>query len=427
MIPAAVVASIVQKTNEYPRIRPADAPASVLYGGAHLFREGMFQKLGALARATFEGYVRSASDVVAVVGEAHAERAESIRARVAGKLSRAPLEDVRIDFEDGYGVRSDADEDADATRTGELLARALPDAPRFVGVRVRAFDRATSARAARTLLRVFEGLDAKTIPPRFVVTLPKVRGVADVAAFVELLDLVEEDRGLAAGTIGLELLVETPTALVDRDGAFGLPRLLDAGAGRVRSVHLGAYDLLSLLDVAGHAQHLAHPHCDAARFFMLAAAHGRARVVDGATTRLPLPKHKGAALGDAEARENLLLVQEALALHASNVGRALENGIHQGWDLHPSQLVARYLAMAAHYEEGLASSSARLRAFVGEAARATREGQTFDDAATAEGLLVFFARGIASGMLDRDDVLPTGLGVDEITTLDFPSIVARRG
>ncbi len=30
------------------------------------------------------------------------------------KLRREPVEDFRIDFEDGYGARSDADEDATA-------------------------------------------------------------------------------------------------------------------------------------------------------------------------------------------------------------------------------------------------------------------------------------------------------------------------
>ena len=31
--------------------------------------------------------------------------------RVAAKLEREPVEDFRIDFEDGYGTHSDADED----------------------------------------------------------------------------------------------------------------------------------------------------------------------------------------------------------------------------------------------------------------------------------------------------------------------------
>jgi len=427
VIAEARLARVLARTLSYPRVRPTDAPASVLYGGAHLFQATTFSKLAALARGTFAAHIEGTSDVLAVVGEAYAEHADRIRERVARKLERAPLEDVRIDFEDGYGVRSDDDEDRDASKVGTLLAERLADPPRFVGVRVRAFDRATSARAARTLLRVFESLDATSLPRGFVVTLPKVRSATDVEAFVELLSLVEEDRGLPHGALGLELLIETPSALVDGRGAHGLPHLLDAGQGRVTSVHLGAYDLLSLLDVAGHAQHLAHPHCASARFFMLAAAHGRARVVDGATTRLPLPKHRGEGLGAAVRIENHLLVLDALSVHAANVTSALESGIHQGWDLHPSQLVARYLAMAAHYEAGLAESCARLRAFVAKAAQATRAGQTFDDAATAEGLLVFFARGLASGMLTAEDVAPSGLLAEDIRTLDFPAIVAQRG
>ena len=426
MIDDRALAAILARTSDYPRPRREDAPASVLYGGAHLFQEKTFTKLAAIARSTFATYVREAADVVAVVGESGRPHASAILARVARKLEKSPLEDVRVDFEDGYGVRPDAEEDRDATRVGALLATSIADAPRWVGVRVRAFDRTTSARAASTLVKVLAGLSAATLPRGFVVTLPKVRGVVDVEAFVDLLDLVEADRGLPRGTIGLELLVETPSALVDSRGAITIPALLDAGEGRVTSVHLGAYDLLSLLDVAGHAQHLAHPACGATRFLMLAAAHGRARVVDGATTRLPFPKHRGEGLGTTELAENRATMLEALGVHAANVTAALANGIHQGWDLHPAQLVGRYLAMAAHYETGLASSCARIRGFVEKAAQATRAGQVFDDAATAEGLLVFFARGLGSGMLTEADVVPTGLTAADVTTLDFPAIVARK-
>ncbi len=102
--------------------------------------------------------------------------AKDVRRRVNEKLGREPIEDLRIDFEDGYGVRDDAEEDAAARAAGELAGR-LP-VP-FVGLRCKSLEAPTRRRAVRTL-RVF--LDALgTLPPGFVVTLPKVSAVEQVA------------------------------------------------------------------------------------------------------------------------------------------------------------------------------------------------------------------------------------------------------
>ncbi len=425
-IPRDAIARILGKTRDYVRPERPDAPLSVLYGGAQLFTDQTFAKLGKLATRAFSEHVRNDDDVCAIVGEALRPLAQAVRERVAEKLATRPLEDVRIDFEDGYGVRSGADEDADAARVGQVLGTALRDAPRWLGIRVKAFDRATSARAARTLERVFQGISQDTLPKGFVVTLPKVQRADDVRAFVELLGLVEEDRSLGAGSIGLELMIETSSALVSQSGAFAIPELLAAGAGRVTSLHLGAYDLLSACDVGASAQSLGHPICTAARSLMVLSANGRARVVDGATTRLPLPKHRGENLGEATLHENHVAMLEAFGEHAQNVTAAHRTGIHQGWDLHPAQLVARYLATSAYYLGSLEASAARLRGFVEQAARATAAGQTFDDAATAEGLVAFFAAGLSSGMLREEDTRATGLLPQEFRAHDFSAMVARR-
>src|SRR4051794_5634836 len=45
-----------------------------------------------------------------------------ITARVTAKLAREPIEDLRIDFEDGYGTRDDDEEDAAAEATARALA-----------------------------------------------------------------------------------------------------------------------------------------------------------------------------------------------------------------------------------------------------------------------------------------------------------------
>ncbi len=429
-IPADALGRLLARTQDLPRLESRadaiDPPLSVLYGGAHLFSDATFEKLGKIAARAFAEHIRNDDDVCAVTSERARPFAGEIRARVSEKLARSPLEDVRIDFEDGYGVRSAEDEDRDADRVGEVLAKAGPAAPRWVGIRVKAFDRHTCARAARTLTRVLESLGPDTLPKGFVVTLPKVRRAHDVRAFVELLGLVEADRGLPRGAIGLELMIETPEALFTDAGNVAYPSLLEAGNGRVTSLHLGAYDLLSLCDVGATAQALDHPICTMARSLMVLAVGGRGgkvRVVDGATTRLPLPIHRDgsrhAPLGDTAIRENHDAILDALRAHAKNVDSALRVGIHQGWDLHPAQLAARYMATSAYYLEALEASAARLQGFVAQAARATALGQTFDDAATAEGLLAFFTRGLGSGMLLERDVAATGLTIAELGRRTF--------
>ena len=403
---------VARATRAAPSPAAANAPVSVLYGGAHLFRAGAVEKLGDLARRAFAAHVASDDDVCAIVGEGARSVAAAVRERVERRLVVRPLDDLRVDFEDGYGARSEADEDGDAARAGEALgeyARATRAGARRVprlGIRTKAFDGDTGARAARTLLTVLGGL-GDDVPPGFVVTLPKVRAARDVALFCELLALAEGELGQARGAVGLELMIETPEALVDASGAAALGALVRAGEGRVTSVHLGAYDLLSSLGVSASAQSLQSPLCGAARALMLLAVAGTgARVVDGATTRLPLPLHRGDALGDAQRAENRAAIQGALGEHAANVRAALDVGVHQGWDLHPAQLVGRYLAVYTHYLTGLAAARARLETFAAQAARASATGQAFDDAATVHGLLGFFRRGRAAGALLESEAPP---------------------
>lgn len=117
------MADLVARTTRAEAATPGPpAPVSVLYGGAHLFRAGAIEKLGELARRAFEAHVASDDDVCAIVGESARPVASAVRARVAQRLRERPLDDLRVDFEDGYGARSEADEDLDAARVGEALA-----------------------------------------------------------------------------------------------------------------------------------------------------------------------------------------------------------------------------------------------------------------------------------------------------------------
>lgn len=335
-------------------------PVHVVYGGAHLFKSSTCEKLGELARRAATEYdLAGALSLPAEVAE-----------QVTAKLEREPIEDYRIDFEDGFGVRPDAEEDAAAVNAArEIQSAALP---RQFGIRIKA-----GARGLRTL-HLF--LDGFTPPAGFVVTLPKVASVAEVRALVEDLP----------GGIGIELMIETPQAVLH------MSEFVDACEGRCVGAHFGAYDYLASLGIA--AQDLQHPACDFARAQMLLQLAGTGVwLSDGATNVLPL---KGSN------------VQVAWKLHYDNTRRALYNGFYQGWDLHPAQIPARYAAVFSFFHEGMEAASDRLRNFVAAAAQATQVGGVFDDAATGKGLLNYFLRAGASGALVEND-----LPIDDLVKL----------
>jgi hypothetical protein len=162
----------------------------------------------------------------------------------------------------------------------------------------------------------------------------------------------------------------------------------------------------------------------------LALAGSGVRLSDGATTVLPLARHRapkeGPALAEALQRENRVAIRGACQLHFANVRRALESGLYQGWDLHPAQLPARYAAVYSFFLEGLAPATARLRNFLGEAAQATRVGEVFDDAATGQGLLEFFLRGLSCGALTEEEALGAGLSRAELEDRSFELLARGR-
>src|ERR1700722_11517018 len=93
-------------------------PVHVLYGGAHLFKPGTIRNLGSLALRSLDSYGGDAADFAKALG-IPADVAEAVHGRVRAKLQREPVEDYRIDFEDGYGVRSEAEESSEAVRTAQ--------------------------------------------------------------------------------------------------------------------------------------------------------------------------------------------------------------------------------------------------------------------------------------------------------------------
>jgi citrate lyase beta subunit len=348
-------------------------PIHTVYGGAHLFKSTTCGKLGALAQKAFSDYAPDAKTMAKVFGSTGIE--SLVHARVTEKLIREPIEDYRIDFEDGFGVRSDPEEDAAADNAAREVSTAVEAnaLPAMFGIRVKSFhSKATRARALRTLDRF---LSQATLPPNFVVTLPKITAPEQVSDLVRALQPYPNVR--------IEIMIETPGS------TFILPQLLEAAGGKCLAAHFGAYDYMASLGITAANQDLHHPACEFARSIMLASlAETGVWLVDGATNLLPFPPE----------------VHRAWKLHYDNIRHSLYNGFYQSWDLHPAQIPARLVAVYNFFLEGLPDASQRLRNFREQSEQATRVGAIFDDAATGRGLVNFFERAVRCGAIDPNDV-----------------------
>lgn len=413
----------------WPGDRPVPQPLHVLYGGAHLFRADSAARMGALALQALERWAPDAE----ALAEAFAlppALAARVHPRVRARLAAGPVQDQRLDFEDGYGFRPDDEEDAHAVAAATEVARGLVAgslAPRL-GIRVKALTPESTPRALRTLGRFLRALAAATggrLPPGFVVTLPKVTLTEQVATLAAALGTLEDELGLPR--VGMELMIEAPQALIDADGRCPIGDWLRAGEGRVEACHIGTYDLTAALGVTAACQHLHHPAAAWARRVLQAALAGTGVwVVDGATTVLPVPPHRGEGLSPAQAAENRAAVHRAWRRAAADIRGSLAEGFYAGWDLHPAQLVSRYVAVQAFFLEALDPAAERLRHFLAHAARATRVGDAFDDAATGQGLLNFFARAVDCGAIGPEEVAATGLTLEEVRARSFLRVVEAR-
>ncbi|WP_051386310.1 DUF6986 family protein [Actinokineospora inagensis] len=298
--------------------------------------EDLPSRWGALAAAALAEHAPDAAALAGIVGLPPAI-AETVYERVRGKLATDPVEDVRIDL----SRREHDTGDIDALRAAVLLGRwCLPEA----GIRVRPFAAAESfRRAVRSLDLVVTALGRPQ-----ALTLPEVTWPGQVTALVGLLEVLERRLGLPDGALRFEIGVDTARAVVDHDGHFAVPHLIESGQGRVSGLVFGAdtYAATCGLTDAGPD----HPACDFARQAILVGAAGSGiRLCDSPTTLLPV--------GDA--------VIEGWRRHYNQVRRSLALGFLQGIDLHPAQLVTRYAAvythrLEAHSAESLADLSSGL-------------------------------------------------------------------
>jgi len=433
---AAISAELAAANRAFMQVYPGESArrqaVHTVYGGAHLFKADSTQKLGGVALRSMQEYAPDAASLAAVLGENWSPRfAEKLYNRVAEKLRREPVEDFRLDFEDGYGNRLDAEEDGHAASSAEQVAAGLAQGtlPPFIGIRIKPFNEDLRARSLRTLDVFISTLLGKTggvLPPNFVITLPKVQIAAQVTAAAKLCALLEKKLALAEGALRLELMIETPQSVIDRNGICPLLSFIEAAEGRCSSVHFGVYDYTASSGITAAYQAMGHPACDFARSHMIVALAGTGiHLSDGATNILPVGPNRG-DLTSAQIEENNAAVHGAWKLGYRDNLHSLRNGIYQGWDLHPAQFVVRYAAVYAFFLEGLEAASGRLKAFVEKAALASLFGDVFDDAATGQGLLNFFLRGIACGAITEEEALATGLTLAEIRSRSFFKILDAR-
>jgi malate synthase len=263
------------------------------------------------------------------------------------------------------------------------------------------------------------------------VTIPKVTIIEQVDYTVAVLRNLEKKLDLADGTLKFEVMVETPQIILDRQGTSLLPRVLDASDGRLRGAHFGTYDYTAGINITAAHQRMRHLACDFAKHFMQVAFAGTdVWLSDGSTTVMPVPVHRAAAgtkLTDEQLAANTASVHAAWKLHFDDIRHSLAGGFYQGWDLHPAQLVTRYAALYSFFLEGIDAAGVRLSNFVSKAAQATLVGDVFDDAATGQGLLNFFLRGINSAAITEEEALRmTGLTADEFRGRSFVRIMKGR-
>ncbi len=325
---------------------------------------------------------------------------------VRRKLLEEPVEDLRIDFEDGYGVRGDPTEDGDTAKAARILRRLAgsPSGPFSYGVRVKCLEAPLRARSLRTLTTLLATLSSDgALPPGLVTTLPKVTSVDQVSAFVTALTRLESGLDLPAESLKFEIQVETPQAILNADGTATVARMVHAAAGRCTGLHYGTYDYSAGIGIPASQQRLDHPAADHAKQVMqLAAAGTGVRLSDGSTNVMPV--------GDRDQ------VHAAWRLHSSLVRRALDRGYYQGWDMHPGHLVTRYLATYAFFREALPSAARRLRIYLDGA-----DSGIVDEPATAQALSSAILRGVDCGAISADEA--TGEVGSDLATL---AALARR-
>lgn len=446
----------------YPGDKPDRQPVHTVYGGANLFKSDSIIKLGQVALNIFK---TNAENFVVLANLLELKGAKSLPTsdseikkllskfnklkddervnhaawlpymvynKIITKLSTEAVEDFRIDFEDGFGNRPDAEEDATAVMAAEQLAIGMKNktiSP-FIGIRIKPFTEDLKQRGVRTLDIFLTTLLTKTtgkLPDNFVVMLPKVTIPEQMIALVKLFEIIEKENKLIKGTLKMEMMVEATQAVMDADGKNPLLKLIKAAGGRCVAAHFGTYDYTASCNITARYQTMAHQVCDFAHHMTRVALGGTGIMLsDGATNVMPVGPHRGTDLTKKQMKENREIVHRAWKMAYDHTTHSLINGFYQGWDLNPAQLPMRYAATYVFFLESYKDAAVRLKNFVEKSAQATLSGDVFDDAATGQGLLNYFLKALNCGAISEEEALSTGLTLAEIRSRSFYTILMGR-
>ncbi len=398
----------------YPGDPTGRQPVHTFIIGGDAFVRDSAQRAGAQALELLNASAPTAKAFADIIGlpPTFPGLAETVRSRVIDKLQREPVEDIRLDFEDGYGTRSDREEDGHAASAALEVAAGMKGGtlPPFIGIRIKPLSQEMQARSLRTLDVFVSTLvkAAKRLPANFAVTATKVMTPAHVSVLAQRCAALERKLTLNKHALRLELMIETPQAILAPDGSVALPALVKAGRGRVRGAHFGVYDYTALCGITAAWQHPRHLACDVAREMMrVSLAQTGVMLSDGSSNILPIAPH----------------IHRAWKQHFDDVTHSLVNGYYQGWDLHPGHLPTRFAAVYAFYLSARPAATARLSNFFTKAAKA---GAAFDDAATGQALVNFFNRALSSGAITMSEAMETGLQAREFGGPSFRHILAAR-
>jgi citrate lyase beta subunit len=380
---ARIVEARAEHDRRYPGEPAERQPVHTVYVPAHRFSSRVPAELGAEALRMLDAHAPDGAAMAGAFG-VDASLGEEVRERVAAKLAREPIEDLRIDFEDGYGMRDDDEEDAHVATVVEGVATAYEarTLPYYWGLRVKSFAEGGHERSMRTLDGFLTGLADRLgkLPGGFVVTFPKVIAPEHVDVFAEFLRRFEWEIGLPENMLRFEIQVETP------ESVSRLPEIVEAAGPRLRAAHFGVYDYTAACGLPPSEQRLDHPACDHARHVMQVTLAGTGiRLSDGATNVVP-------------ASDRTADVQRAWRMHAGLVRYSLLHGYHQGWDMHASHLPSRYAAVYAFHLSGLDEAIDRVRAWN------DGEGDGTDEPATIKALTARLRRAVDCGAIDAGRV-----------------------
>jgi len=446
----------------YPGDKPDRQPVHTVYGGANLFKSDTAIKMGEIALRGLQTYAPNfcilakvlqlaghehlpykLEDVAVLTGKLERMSVEdrkseaawlsySVYNKMVQKLKKEPVEDFRIDFEDGFGNRPDDEEDATAVQAANELAKGMQQktiSP-FIGIRIKPFTEDLKYRGVRTLDIFLTTLLQKTggvLPENFVVMLPKVTIPEQVITMARLFEILEKENGLAPGTLKMETMVEATQIIMDDEGRNPLMRIIRASEGRLIAAHFGTYDYTASCGITAKYQTMAHPVCDFAHHMTKVALGSTGIFIsDGATNVMPIGPHRGDNLTYEQQNENREAVHNGWRICFNHTTHSLINGLYQGWDLNPAQLPMRYAATYNFFLSSYEDAVFRLKTFVERAAISTLTKDIFDDAATGQGLLNFFLKAMNCGAISEEEALATGLTLYEIRSRSFYKILQGR-